>query len=543
MISQHLINEFTAVLGNENIVTNASSIREAETTTYLTTESISLILRPQTVGQLQQCIILAQQYKQPVYTISKGKNWGYGSRVPVTDNNVLIELTQLNHILDFDEKQAYITIEPGVSFIDVFTFLRERKSELIISTIGGAGSASIIGNALERGIGTGLYADRFAHVCGMEVLLPDGSLIATGFERYKNSKAGKLFRWGSGPSLDGLFSQSNLGIVTKMTVWLMKTPPQLSLLFYKINDVAKLPYVIDELQSMVMEGLVRTTLTLYNDMRVVSSMMQYPFQQTGNAIIDPDVLMQQIKAMVPLINAAVGNWNGEISIRSANKEHAEMQIHLIKQRLENWVESFTEVHATKEDIMASFQEACLPSGAAVAPPTMQSFLLRKYTGIPDDSAVKQTYWRKRKPAPATDMNPDRDKCGLVWICPVVPFNGEDVVSVVDIIKTVVKKYKFEPAISFQCTSERCINVIASFGWDREVEGEDEMAETCYFEAEEALHQQGYFSYRNTTLAMHKNATEYTEDAYNHFLSGLKKAIDPANILSPYKYIIPSESNT
>ena len=83
----------------------------------------------------------------------------------------------------------------------------------------------------------------------------------------------------------------------------MKPPPKLSLLFYKVTDVANVPELIDVLQNMLMEGLVRPTLTLYNDVRVISSMMQYPFSQTNNTVVDSDLLMQRIKQMVLPVNA------------------------------------------------------------------------------------------------------------------------------------------------------------------------------------------------------------------------------------------------
>src|SRR5690606_21579258 len=154
-----------------------------------------------------------------------------------------------------------------VTFQQAFDFLREKNSTLLLGTTGGSTDSSIIGNVLERGIGTGLYADRFSYVCGMEVVLPDGSVIQTGFERFPNSATGKLSRWGMGPSLDGLFAQSNLGIVTRMTVWLLQSPEYFRICFYKIDSTEKLAGVIDVLQRMAMEGLARPALTLYNDLR------------------------------------------------------------------------------------------------------------------------------------------------------------------------------------------------------------------------------------------------------------------------------------
>ena len=533
MHSQTMIDEFIHAIGRAHVIEDKAYIHEAELTNYKTSESIAFVLMPGNTEELRQCILIAKKYKQPVYTVSRGKNWGYGSRVPVTGNNILIELKRLNRIVDFDERHAYITVEPGVTFNQAFDFLRERNSELIISSTGGSRDSSMLGNALERGIGTGLYAERFSNVCGLEVLLPNGDIIATGFERYGNFKTGKLFRWGLGPTLDGLFSQSNMGIVTKMTLWLMKTPPHLSLIFYKVNDVTKLKSVIDELQLMAMEGLVRPTITLYNDIRIITSLIQYPFEQFDPEKTDADELMKQIRQSIPMFGQMVGDWNGEISIRAENEEHAAVQYRIVQERLKNYVEEFTIIHTTKKDILESFQEHYNAKEKNLAQPTLQSFLIKKYSGIPDNAAIRQTYWRKRSPMPA-DLNPDRDKCGLIWICPVVPFSGKDVLAAAAIIKEVIKKYSFEPAISLQCTTERCINVIASFCWDREVAGEDEMAEKCYFEVSRLLNEKGYFSYRGNTLAMNKATGE--DNPYDSFVEDLKRAIDPDGILSPKRYV-------
>jgi 4-cresol dehydrogenase (hydroxylating) len=533
MSFQKLIDEFVKVAGREYVIEDRAYIQEAELTNYKTSESISLILQPGNTEELRQCILIAKKYKHPVYTVSRGKNWGYGSRVPVTDNNILIELKRLNRIVDFDERHAYITVEPGVTFEQVFDFLRERNSELIISSTGGSRDSSMLGNALERGIGTGLYAERFSHVCGLEVLLPNGDIIATGFERYGNFKAGKLFRWGLGPTLDGLFSQSNLGIVTKMTLWLMKVPPHLSLIFYKVNGITNLKFVIDELQRMAMEGLLRPTITIYNDNRIITSLIQYPFNQYDPEKMDADELMGHIKRAIPSLGQMVGDWNGEVSIRAENEEHAAIQYKIVQEKLKDYVDDFTIVNLTRNDILQSFQEHYNAKEKNLAQPTLKSFLVKKYSGVPDNSAIRQTYWRKRSPMPA-DMNPDRDKCGIIWICPIVPFSGEDVLAAVAIIKETVKNYKFEPAVSLQCTTERCINIIASFCWDREISGEDEMAEKCYFEAINRLNEKGYFSYRGNTLSMSKYAGD--NNAYDMFLESLKKVIDPDDILSPKRYI-------
>lgn len=69
----------------------------------------------------------------------------------------------------------------------------------------------------------------------MEVILPNGDLIRTGMGAMPNSRlevtkglrpeeqqpnrAWQLFNYGFGPYNDGIFSQSSLGIVVKMGIW------------------------------------------------------------------------------------------------------------------------------------------------------------------------------------------------------------------------------------------------------------------------------------------------------------------------------------
>jgi len=72
----------------------------------------------------------------------------------------------------------------------------------------------------------------------MEVVLPDGSLIRTGMGALPDpnadpnlppheqapNKCWQLFNYGFGPYNDGIFTQSSLGIVVKMGLWLMTNP-------------------------------------------------------------------------------------------------------------------------------------------------------------------------------------------------------------------------------------------------------------------------------------------------------------------------------
>ncbi len=148
----------------------------------------------------------------------------------------LLDLGRLNRILDFDEALAYVTVEPGVTQRQLFEFLQERGSRLWMDATGASPECSIIGNTMERGFGHTPMGEHCNHVCGFEVILPTGDRLETGFARFTGATTAPLNRWAVGPSLDGLFSQSNFGIVTRMSVWLMPAPEYFEAYFFQCDD-------------------------------------------------------------------------------------------------------------------------------------------------------------------------------------------------------------------------------------------------------------------------------------------------------------------
>src|ERR1700760_348127 len=93
---------------------NEACLREAETATFSTRQTIPFILRPHSREEVQECLREANRTGIPVYPVSSGKNWGYGSRVPPVDHCALLDLSALNRILDYNERLGYVTVEPGV---------------------------------------------------------------------------------------------------------------------------------------------------------------------------------------------------------------------------------------------------------------------------------------------------------------------------------------------------------------------------------------------------------------------------------------------
>jgi (+)-pinoresinol hydroxylase len=185
----------------------------------------SAAVAPVNTEQVQKIVRIANQYRVPIYPISTGKNLGYGGSAPAYSGSVVVDLKRMDKVLDVDERNASVLVEPGVSYFDLYKHLRSKGSKLWIDTPD-PGWGSLIGNAIDRGGGYTMtnYRNHFDSHCGMEIVLPSGELLRTGMGAIPGAQTWQQYKSGCGPWLDGMFSQANYGIVTKMGFWMMPEP-------------------------------------------------------------------------------------------------------------------------------------------------------------------------------------------------------------------------------------------------------------------------------------------------------------------------------
>lgn len=172
---------------------------------------------PKSTEEVQEIMRIANRFKVPIYAFSTGKNLGYGASAPIHSGSVMLDLKRMNRIIEINEKRQYAIVEPGVTIFELYHAIQDRGYKLSMEMMDPAWG-SVIGNALEHGCAhTSTYGrDRFHDHCGMEVVLPTGELVRLGMGALPNSGMSAQFHYGFGPWLDGIFTQSNFGVVTQM---------------------------------------------------------------------------------------------------------------------------------------------------------------------------------------------------------------------------------------------------------------------------------------------------------------------------------------
>ncbi|KUI71995.1 Vanillyl-alcohol oxidase [Cytospora mali] len=188
----------------------------------------SALIYPGSTSEVQTVVRWANKYSIPIYPISIGRNVGYGGAAPRVPGGVVLDLGRRMHeILNIDLENASCVVQPGVTYFRLYEEIQKRNLPLWIDTPD-LGGGSVLGNAIDRGVGYTPYGDHFGNHCGMELVLPNGELLRTGMGAMpgpddEDNPTWQSFQNAYGPAIDGLFSQSNFGIITKMGFHLM--PP------------------------------------------------------------------------------------------------------------------------------------------------------------------------------------------------------------------------------------------------------------------------------------------------------------------------------
>ncbi|MGQ0650952.1 MAG: FAD-binding oxidoreductase [Betaproteobacteria bacterium] len=485
------------------VVTDRAALARAERATFACERRISAILRVRGVREVRAVARIAALTRQPIYPISRGRNWGLGSRLPAADGCALLDLSALNRILSYDATFGALTVQPGVSFAQAAAYLKRRQSPYFCSVPGGSPQGSLIGNLLERGAGDGPCGERATHVAALEAVLSTGETVRTGFARFARAAAAKLAVAGPGPSLAPLLCQSNFGIVTRATVWLARRPPVLRAVRCRIASTDALGPAIDALRGLLQSGVVHPhCVTLWNSYKLAARAGRDPWQLTQGRT--PLSLRHRYGAE---------HWHAALYVYAASEPIARALVAAVRGALQPHAQAWTEARL----------ETLPPDERALAEP-----------GNPSSANLASMYWRKKAHPAAAEADPERDRCGVIWLCPALPLAGASAAPVLAQLERRILARGFEPNLGMNPASARLLDVYASLMYDRDVPGEDERAMRCHDELLAWLAARGHLPSRLGIQSMHLLPPPADDSA--RVLRRIKRAFDPRAVIAPGRYL-------
>jgi 4-cresol dehydrogenase (hydroxylating) len=477
-----------------------------------------------------------------LYPISTGNNWGYGTSQPASQNEnvILLDLSKLTQIIDFDLELGLITLEPGVTQQQLSDYLINLGDEYMVPVTGAGPSCSILSNALERGYGITPYTDHFAAVTCIRGYWANGISYQSAIHELDQSQeqfVDKTFKWGLGPYLDGLFTQSNLGIASQITIRLAKKKPAFTSFFIQVHNDDLLESVIPIIRKVLQdyEGIVGS-INLMDKRRLLSMFAENPNSPDMHSIMENQQIDSLAKKQRTPSWTVVGTIYGSKNVVNAVKSEINT---LFKQVPCKRIFSSSPiiVSATKViDLLPQWFINKIPL-LKVAQGQLLSFNKGKeiMLGKPNKVALKLCYWRHQNASTFNNdtLSPSEDGCGLLWYAPLITMKAAKMREFVEFIREVCPKYNIEPFVTFTNLRHDCVDSTIPIVFDLSNPQAVKDAHNCLKALVEQGLKKGFVPYR-----LNIDQQQWLLDKDTDFwrtVNLLKSALDPNNILSKGRY--------
>lgn len=102
-------------------------------------------------------------------------------------------------------------------------------------------------------------------MAGLEVVLGNGEVVRTGQFAINNSPLAHISKYSFGPSIEGLFIQSNLGVVTKLGIWLTPQPQAYICGAIDMPEFEDIAPMVDLLGQMKRNGTLASSAIYVNN--------------------------------------------------------------------------------------------------------------------------------------------------------------------------------------------------------------------------------------------------------------------------------------
>ena len=514
-------------LGRQHVVGAGPELEARSRSTLPVSCKPVALLRPGSRDEVAAALRIAAAFGRPIYPISRGRNWGYGDACPPTEGQALLDLGRMDRIVEIDERLAYAVIEPGVTQGQLSQALEERGLALALDCTGAGPDASVVGNILERGFGHTPYGDRLRTVSGLEIVLADGRVLQTGFGHYAGARTAQVFPYGVGPALDGLFTQSGMGVVTRMGVWLMPKPEAYQLFFCSVAQDEDLGPAVETLRRLRLEGTLRSVSHIGNDLRLISG--AGPLGPQEGALTRAQRLELRRAAGLGAWTIAGGLY-GDAGQVAAARRRVRRALSGTGRKLFFFDERRL---AQAERVAGALSRLGVARSLAPRVASLRS-LFELNRGRPSNRFLAGAYWRRRGGVPPQGpSDPAAEGCGLMWLAPVIPATGEAALELVGLIEPIFNRHGFDAFLTLSTITDRCLGGVFTICYDREDAAETARAQACYEEAFDAAVDAGFPPYRAGVQSMARLARG--SEVFWDVAADLKQALDPQGLIAPGRY--------
>jgi 4-cresol dehydrogenase (hydroxylating) len=489
------IAEFKAIVGADWVWTDPEHILQYTKIMIPADEARhtpSGALAPASVEEIQRILAVCNKYKVPVWTVSTGRNFGYGSASPATRGQMVMDLKRMNKIIEVDPDLCYALVEPGVTYKQLYDYIQEHNLPVWLSMPLPSAIAGPVGNTLDRGVGYTPYGEHFLFSCGMEVVMANGEILRTGMGGMPNSNTWQVFKWGYGPYLDGIFTQSNYGVVTKLGFWLMPKPPVYKPFGVQFDSEADIVKIIDAIRPLRIANIIPSAVWVSHGLWDVAVMSKRS-EVYGKPGRMPDDVAEEI-----IRKQGFGIWNVFAALYGT-PEQVEVNWKMIEATFKSLGGKILVEEEVGNDICFQYRKSMF-SGT----PTLREFGMYNWRG----------------------------GGGSQWFAPVAQARGSETLKQMKMTRAVLDEYGIDYTAVF-IVGWRDMHHVVDLLYDRTNPVEMKNAHDCYAKLVKQFAAEGYGIYR-TSIAFMDQVADTFGPVKKEINRKIKRALDPNGILAPGK---------
>jgi len=536
-----LVNDLVKILGADNVVTSGDTFTTFATSTMKEQHHPLGILFPEDANAVEKIIryfndknSVSKQSKLKLQVVGSGKNWGYTSSEPGESDTFILCLKKLNKISDYNRTLGTIRIEAGVTQRELFDFLNNENAQHWMDATGSAEHCSVLANSLERGFGHTPAGNHFEFISDFDIILGSGDLVSTGFRQFSSSSQSYhsegVYKWGVGPYVDGLFSQSNFGVVISATLKLMPAPEQYLPFFVSTKHADKLEVLTDTLRQLREKLVIRSCVHITNLDKALQAAIDEADWPSSRDALDKNERERYTKQYM------LSEWTASGALYGSNEEIAVWKKQ-IKKAFSR--ESFDVKFISEKQfgVLKKIAPLAAKISGTKIDRTLEKLnsLMKLKRGEPTNDFLKSVHYKVKSLPDDNDYTLlERNAVGLIWLAPTAPATGFHAEALSELVSASLNEFNIESAISITLLSSTAIECIISLIYDRSVEGADSAAELCHNALQQKLLDAGYLTYRFNSF-QHRDYNKYYSSSINGYLRRAKQLFDPNSVLCSGRY--------